>query len=128
MPTMNTVIIFILNIIRIALWVLIFITLFGISRYYLTDIKKYSYLSPVVQTDRAVNQSVKNSIPTKVGNTDMSRAITIIFLIILSTILTEAKNTLESKVRRKKMRSELELLKNRAKTVEQRQSIDSIEK
>ncbi|MGQ3888156.1 hypothetical protein ACQUW5_03865 [Legionella sp. CNM-1927-20] len=127
MQIINRLIFSLLTLVKLVIWVFIFITLFGIIKPYLTNVNKYTYLTPIINTERTVNNNVKEYIPTTIARYDMSRPITIIFLIILSVLTTQAKLALKEQARKSRMKKELGLLKHKAATEKQRQSIDKLE-
>ncbi|STX50673.1 Uncharacterised protein [Legionella busanensis] len=127
MRILNNLLFHLLTLVKLVIWIFIFLTLFGLAKPYITNINKYNYLTPIVNFEKTINNNVKKYVPTTISGKDMSRPITIIFFIILSILTTQAKIALKEQVRRSKMKKELGLLKGKAGTEKQRQSINKLE-
>ncbi|WP_419420374.1 adenylate/guanylate cyclase domain-containing protein [Legionella sp. D16C41] len=128
MQLINNLISYLLTLVKIIIWVFIFITLFGLAKPYVADLNRYPYLDSVMKVEKTLNTNVKNYIPTTIASRDLSRPITIVFLIILSGITSRLRETLMARARKAKMKKELGLLKQKVTTQEQQQSINTLEK
>lgn len=115
--------IFLLNLIKIAIWCIALITLLGFVMPYIKNLSKYSYLEPVKQADATINSTVKEYIPTNIANKDMSRGLTLVGLLIVSMIVNNFKNKIKMSEEKAKVKDELDAYMLKAQTKEQKATI-----
>lgn len=115
--------IYILKGLKLLVWCFILTIFLGMIAPYVSNLSSYSFLKPVIQTDKAINVTIKHYIPTRVAGWDFSRAIPIIGLLILSSILSNYILLIQ----KAKMMRSLNEFKKQAITKEQQTLVKKIE-
>ncbi|WP_238585472.1 adenylate/guanylate cyclase domain-containing protein [Legionella steigerwaltii] len=116
-------ILFILKALKFLVWCLILTIILGAVAPYISHIHSYSYLTSLLGVDHAIHENIKHYIPTRVGGWDISRLITIIGLLIVSSIISKCIFVIQ----KAKIKANIKEFKNKTMTAEQQSLIHSME-
>jgi class 3 adenylate cyclase len=100
-----------LTLIRYIMIFLVLLTLLGIVKPYVSNLKSYRYLEKVLSYEQTVNTSIKNTIPTTISGYDISRIMALIVLIILIDLTRNLTDRLRFYKHKQRMSIELNTIK-----------------
>jgi len=109
--------------VKAIIWCLILVTVFGMALPYISNVNNYTYLKPIVSFEQNMNSKVKEAIPTRIANKDLSQGITVILLLILSAVTTRTRESITSRFVKDAVAEELNQIRSKATTIEQKKSI-----
>lgn len=119
--------VFLLKLIRLGIWILMIIVALGIIQPYVKGYNSYTYLQPLTKVDKEINSTVKEYIPTTIGNRDWSRILTLVGFLILLAIVGTADNHFRDRRDKRKLTNELEGIKLQTHTAKQQKEISQLQ-
>ncbi len=123
MKTSYLPILFILKGLKFLVWCLIVAIFIGAVAPYISNLSSYTYLTPLLDMDEAINEFIKYYLPTRIGGVDISRWIPIVGLLILSSIISEYIFAVE----KEKIKVKLKEFENKSITAEQQTLVKKME-
>lgn len=120
------VLVFILNVAKKLLFILILILIFGFFKKYISNLSHYEYLKPVLDIEKTMVDAVREYVPTRIAGRDYAQLIGVIGILIVSSILTRISNVIKDHIDKKQMTRELDEIKSKSMSKEQRHTIDSL--
>lgn len=106
-----------LSILRWVLIIALIFTLVGVAIPYISSISNYPYLMKIAGYEILINEFVKSYIPTRIAGYDLSRAITIVAILITMDICRTTIDKIKFSTQRNAMRAELEKMQKTYKSV-----------
>ncbi len=119
--------IFLLKLARLCIWVLMIIVALGILQPYVKNYNSYTYLQPISKVDKSINNTVKEYIPTTIGNHDWSRILTLVGFLILLAIVSTADNHFKDARDKRRLTKELDHIKLKTHTAKQQKDIAELQ-
>lgn len=119
--------ILLLKLARLGLWILMIIVALGILQPYVRNYSSYTYLQPVSKVDKQINSTVKEYIPTTIGNHDWSRVLTLVGFLILLAIVSTADNHFKDARDKRRLTKELDRIKLQTHTAKQQKEITELQ-
>ncbi len=121
----------ILRAIKILLSLAIFFFLFGYLKNYIPEIKQYPYLEKLAHQEQSVTHYLRNSIqpfiPTTIMTIDITRPLSILFLIFLSSILGSTREKIRSLIYQRKHQQAYKETTDKLKKISRGDVIDQLE-
>lgn len=124
MRLIYAVLLYLVRGVRVIIFFLILVTLFGFVKPYISNVASYSYLTYPIRFDQQLNTAIKYIIPTQIAGKEVSRVIVFILLLVLSKIGKD----LDKKLSKERMKKQLLQFRVHAAATNHLEMIHNIEK
>lgn len=125
--TIAQVFLFILNIARVFLLLLMLLVLFGFAEPYIKNINSYPYMRSLANAERNINQKVKENVPTQIAGRDLSRLLTLIALFVLLELSKNYQSSLEFAIQKRSLEKEKKQFQQTYKSAEEKEKLAKLE-
>lgn len=123
MNTVYLLILFILKILKFAVWFLIFTVIFGALSPYISHLSSYPFLHPFLDLAKGIHTGIKYFIPTKIAGWDLWALISVIILLFISATISNFIFSLQ----KAKMRASLREFESKPMTAQQQTLVRKME-